>query len=50
MLTQRLPVRMQATKNGTATLIVEAPRHREPAHFSAMRAKFGAADRLAGQC
>jgi hypothetical protein len=37
MLTETLPVRMQATKSGAARLIVEGPRQGEPSHFETVR-------------
>jgi hypothetical protein len=36
-LSEALPVRMQASKSGSARLIVEGPRQGEPNHFAAVR-------------
>lgn len=37
MLSETLPVRMQASKSGSARLIVEGPRQGEPSHFANVR-------------
>lgn len=43
MLSETLPVRMQATRNGTAKLIVQRPRQGEASHFSTVRKRLHAA-------